>query len=358
VILSERVLFVHVPKTGGMAVTRYLLGVLPRPVWYTHPDRDPALDAGVIQLPGIRHESLAEAWALAARQGVDPARLPLVLGVVRNPYALEVSRFAYLQKGHAWDAGPNQELALAGDFTAFAAESSHHAGRERPIESYFEIDGQTPRNMAILRQETLHDDLPKALREAGIAVSPDAVIAHDNESRHGPWLAYYTRAAVEAVNDRYRWVFDRGLYERLDPAALPECRETPFDGVRIATHGPIRQAGPITGLWHDGWAERRVSLPLVADADLASLVVRGHAPHAFPGGLHLTITAGDDVTREAVAGTEPFAIAAAGICRSGGRVRLVIEASASFCPRDEGSGPDTRHLAYVLSRIDAVEAAP
>jgi len=142
VILGSRVLFVHVPKTGGMAVTRYLLAALPRPVWYSHPDRDPTLDEGVVQVKGIRHETLAEAHAIAARLGIDAARLPLLIGVLRNPYALEVSRFAYLQKGHAWDAGVNQDLALAGDFTAFATQSTDHGGSERPIEAYFEIDGQ------------------------------------------------------------------------------------------------------------------------------------------------------------------------------------------------------------------------
>lgn len=355
-ILSERVLFVHVPKTGGMAVTRYLLQVLPRPVWYTHPDRDSTLDEGVIQLEGIRHETLAEAFAIAARQGIDAAGLPLMIGVIRNPYALEVSRFAYLQNGHAWDAGHNQDLALAGDFTAFATQSTDHAGSQRPIEGFFEIDGRIPSAMRILRQESLTADLPRVLREAGVAVPDDAAVAPENESRHGPWLDYYTRAAAEAVNDRYRWVFDRGFYERLDPAALPERRETPFHGVTIATHGPIRQAGPITGVWHDGWAGRRVSLPLVADADVAGFLVRGHAPHAFPGGLHLTLTAGDDVASQEIAATTPFTIAMPRACRRDGRVRLVIEASESFCPQDSG-GPDTRHLSYVLSRIDAVEAA-
>jgi len=356
VIFGDRVLFVHVPKTGGMAVTRYLLAVLPRPVWYTHPDHDPTLDAGVIQLPGIRHETLAEAFAIATAQGVDPARLPLVVGVLRNPYELEVSRFAYLQKGHAWDAGPNQELALAGDFTAFATESTDHGGRERPIEAYFEIGGRTPASMRILRQESLPDELPRALRDAGIDVPSAVPLSAENESRHGPWLDYYTRAAAEAVNARYRWVFERGFYERLDPASLPERRPTPFHGVTVATSGPVRQAGPIVGLWHDGWAERRLTVPLVADADVSALVVRGHAPHAFPAGLHLTLTDGTSVARHHVDSPKDFGIRLPHICRRGDRSRLVIDASDCFQPRATG-GDDTRTLSWMLTRIEA-EAAP
>jgi len=352
VILGRRVLFVHVPKTGGMAVTRYLLAALPRPVWYTHPDDDPALDEGVIQLAGIRHETLAESAAIAARVGIDVAELPLLIGVLRNPYALEVSRFAYLQKGHPWDAGPNQDLALAGDFTAFATQSTDHGGSERPIEAYFELDGAIPASMRILRQESLHEELPRALRDAGIDVPASAALAAENESRHGPWLDYYTRAAAEAVAARYRWVFDRGFYERLDPASLPERRKTPFHGVTVATSGPIQQAGPIVGLWHDGWAERRVVVPLVAEDDLSGLVIHGHAPHVFPGGLRLTAAAGAATTAAAITTPQPFAVRLPASCRRGDRVRLAVDASAAFCPSDRG-GSDTRTLSYVLGRIAA-----
>lgn len=357
-ILSPQVLFVHVPKTGGMAVTSYLLDVLPRPVWYTHPDRDPRLDDGVTQLPGIRHETLAEAFAIAAAQGIDAPRLPLLFGVLRNPYAMEVSRFAYLQKGHAWDAGPNQDLALAGDFTAFATQSTDHGGETRPINAYFEIDGHVPGGMTILRQESLPDDLPRALAAAGIDVPPGLPLAAENESRHGPWQDYYSRPAEAAVHDRYRWVFDHGFYPRLDPAGLPESRETPFHGVTIPTSGPIRQAGPIVGLWHDGWAERRVSIPLAAEAEVAAVVVRGLLPREFPGGLDLTATAGGDSVRERLAANARFAVRIPAPCHRGDRLRVTLETPSSFCPRDEGSGSDTRQLAYVLSGIEALEASP
>lgn len=355
-IVNERVLFVHVPKTGGMAVTTYLLGILPRPVWYTHPDHDSRLDDGVIQRPGIRHETLAEAFDIAAEQGIDADRLPLVFGVLRNPYAMEVSRFAYLQKGHAWDAGPNQNLALAGDFTAFALHSTDHGGTTRPISAYFEIDGRIPDRMTILRHESLHDDLPRALRAAGIDVPPAATLAAENESRHGPWQDYYTRPSEAAVHARYRWVFDHGFYPRLDSGHLPDAKETPVHGNAIRLCGPIRQAGPITGVWHDGWAERHATVPLLIEGDVAAIMLHGKVPHVYAGGLEVTVTAGDSAVRHHIAGPTSFAIRLPATRCRGDRLRLTLEASASFCPHDENAA-DTRHLAYILSRIDAVEAS-
>jgi len=183
-----------------------------------------------------------------------------------------------------------------------------------------------------------------------------ATLAPENESRHGPWLDYYSRAAAEAVTARYRWVFDRGFYGRLDPRSLPEQRETPFHGVTLATSGPIRQAGPIVGLWHDGWAADRVAVPLVAEGDLSGLVVRGHAPHAFPDGLHLTAGVGDAVIEHAITTEKPFAVRVPAACRRGERLRLTLDASTAFRPQDDG-GRDTRSLSYVLSSIDAEAAS-
>lgn len=350
-ILGERLLFLHVPKTGGMALTRYLLDILPRPVWYSHPNPGATPHEGVTQIEGLRHETLREAFALAARLGIDPERLPLVFGVIRNPYELEVSRFAYLQKGHPWDAGPNQALALAGDFTAFATGSTDHGGHERPIHSYFEIDGRIPANLRILRHESLATDLPRVLREAGIDVPAKAAMPVVNASRHGTWREYYTRAAAAKVNERYRWIFDHGYYEPIDPSTLPEHVPTPFHGIELPCGGTVRQNGCATGVWTDRWMASRVTVPLVAAAQTAAIVVRGRAPHRFEGGLRLDVEGKGTVVRAHVTDESPFATRLPVALGRGDRIHLVIEASASFCPA-AGGGRDTRHLSWVLAGID------
>src|SRR4051812_21611462 len=99
-LFSKDLLFVHVPKTGSMSVTEYLLRVLPPPIWYATHSHDGALPAGVTLMPGKRHEHLREAHEIARRHGMDLEDFRMILAAVRNPYALEVSRYAYLQAGH------------------------------------------------------------------------------------------------------------------------------------------------------------------------------------------------------------------------------------------------------------------
>src|SRR5262245_20901599 len=103
-LFNDDLLFVHVPKTGGMAITKYLIEVLPRPVWYLYPNFRADLEQkGINQVRGIRHENLAESREVLRGHGRDLAGFKCILAVLRNPYALEVSRFAYLRKGHSWD---------------------------------------------------------------------------------------------------------------------------------------------------------------------------------------------------------------------------------------------------------------
>jgi len=128
-IFGERLLFVHVPKTGGSSVTVYLLGVLPKPIYLSQPIRDDRIDEpGVVQIPGLRHEGLAEARELVAGHGFDIRRFPLILATIRNPYDLEVSRYAYLRAGYPWERGPEQDLALAYDFEEFAVRNEQRGG--------------------------------------------------------------------------------------------------------------------------------------------------------------------------------------------------------------------------------------
>ena len=245
-IFNRDLLFVHVPKTGGLSTTGYLLDVLPRPVWLSHPIWDDSLPArGVTQLAGTRHETLAEAAALAARHGFPVERFAAILATIRNPYDLEVSRWAYLRQGHHWERGPEQALAQASSFAEFAVRNEQRGGgwitdalgtddrvgagpgvgiRGRPseIRDFCAIDGRAPAALRLLRFERLADDLAAALAVVGVAVDP-AGLPWLNRSPRGDYRAYYTPAAEAAVYRRYRWIFDRGLYPRIDPTGYGEA---------------------------------------------------------------------------------------------------------------------------------------
>ncbi len=208
-ICNDSLLFVHVPKTGGMSISHSLLKCLPKPVYNFVPEGDAErVPAGVEVKPGKRHEFLSESLELSKDLGITPT---IIMACIRSPYELEVSRFFYLRKGHAWDKGPAQDLAMTNDFEKFAIDSPYH-GRSTPfIHKYFEVDGKFPDTLRILKHESLDEDYAAVMADLGIKVGR---LPKRNATEHDHFDQYMTPAVEEAIYQKFQWVFDKGLYQR------------------------------------------------------------------------------------------------------------------------------------------------
>jgi hypothetical protein len=239
-LLTDRLLFLHVPKTGGTSVTSFLIRNLPGRITLTEPADipPPTVDLplparmklwfrqcrrqlGLLRHPrlrriaGQRHETLRQAFEALERLGRNLAEFETILAVIRNPYDLEVSRFHFFRRGHLGIRGLAheyaEELALSGDFAAFAARAAYHGQLPGRIEDWFEIAGKKPPNLRILRFETLESELSEALAPFCRNLSP---LPRLNASSHAPYREYLTPAIEEAIYNKYRWLFDRGFYSR------------------------------------------------------------------------------------------------------------------------------------------------
>ncbi|MBO6634002.1 hypothetical protein [Parvibaculum sp.] len=213
---NDDLLFIHVPKTGGMATTKYLLDILEPPIFISVPEGHAEERPGLTIIDGKRHERLDEAATLLAQHGRTLASFKIILAGIRNPYDLEISRFGYLQKGHPWDKGKAQDLALAGDFDTFVCEAAFHGKTYPALEEYYEIGGRIPENLRLIRQEHIDGDMKSALAEVGIRFTERLPVT--NVSEHGTREDYLTAVAERAIYDRFRWFFDHGYYERAAPA--------------------------------------------------------------------------------------------------------------------------------------------
>lgn len=255
-IFNKEVLFLHPVKTGGTSLTNFLLSRLKSPVFYVsqkgHHGKYNQWDE-IISLIGNRHGNLPYARDFL-KQFVNYSieKFKIIISGIRNPYAIELSRFYFFARDIEWIKPDAREVILArrGDFETFAREAPYNYCRESDlpeIQHYYTIDGAIPANMTMLRCENLKDDFKYAFNKNKIrfnrfrgfknipkrdvykrpwGVVKDALSIlgiHDtyhlprlNVSRKDKTLdELLTPAAERAIYNKYKWVFDQGLYKRI-----------------------------------------------------------------------------------------------------------------------------------------------
>jgi len=164
---------------------------------------------------------LAEAATILPRYGFDMSQLPLILAVIRNPYAMEVSLYAFTRRPNNPQAGnPLGKLALSMEFNEYVIERYKRSDIHfmKHLDRYYTVDGTIPPNMRVVKFENLGQEVKTFLREIG--VNGDSEFPWLNRSQHDDYMSYYTMEAEEAIYLQHKWVFDHGFYPRLNLAAL------------------------------------------------------------------------------------------------------------------------------------------
>ncbi|WP_162599831.1 sulfotransferase family 2 domain-containing protein [Nocardioides solisilvae] len=193
----QRLLFVHVQKTGGLSTDTLLERLLP--------------DAERVQgLPGTRHAKLRSALR------VHPELSDyFVFGFVRNPWARLLSWHAMVLRRNAAAESGNDFVARRleansfwrkvgeeyADFEEFVLRGTREVPRlGTPQLDWLRAPGR--RADFIGRTETFADDLVAALAQAGVAV-PDGAVERRNA---GP-PTDYRRAYTDEMRDRVAEAF-------------------------------------------------------------------------------------------------------------------------------------------------------
>ena len=98
-IISDDVLFLHVPRAGGTSATQFLLNTLPTPIHYI--SRTPNATVCREDLThenGHPHQTLSEAQEYLRRHGRELSDFRSIMAVVRNPYDHFVSHYSYQKR--------------------------------------------------------------------------------------------------------------------------------------------------------------------------------------------------------------------------------------------------------------------
>ena len=208
-IFNDDFLFIHVPKTAGIAVGEGLCRSLKGDVHLVSGQGEHLPQNEVNIIDGNRHLTLKDADQFFKEAGL-PHRLikfRKILAMVRNPYEIEVSRFHYLRLGREWDRGEAQSLAMEGDFADFVRDSTWWFN----YEDYYTVDGVTPQNLHIVRYEGFSDTISTDFTSF---FQTPFVVEKVNASHKTRYGDYYDEELESHVYRKYQWLFDEGHYPR------------------------------------------------------------------------------------------------------------------------------------------------
>jgi hypothetical protein len=227
-LISDRVLFLHVPKTGGLSVSEYLVNNLTGPIEESlgpmvdpHAARSFPFDdiaSRVRVFRGRRHEELSQAVAVLTERGRTLSDFEVVLAVIRNPYDLEVSHFEHLRKPSVVERrgvdAPPVRAAATGDFAHFVGHAPFFGRLPAEMERWYLLDGQPPPNLRLIRFEHLREEIEEAVAPHSLSRWP---FPHVNASTRRPYRDYLTPAIEQAIFDKYRYLFEHYPREPVAP---------------------------------------------------------------------------------------------------------------------------------------------
>lgn len=194
---GRKYIFVHIPKTGGTALSLalegramaddLLFGDTPKAV-----KRRKRAKALMLERDLHKHARLADIDGAVPQSALDDY---FIFTLVRNPWDRIVSYYHWLQLQN-WDH-PAVHLAKAVDFTTFLNDPATQKSLALPYAYYLTDNMGMERAGHYMRLETLDQDLTPLWDHLGFCLSP---IARQNASpRRRDFRGYYTEADRELV---------------------------------------------------------------------------------------------------------------------------------------------------------------
>lgn len=187
-----------------------LLESLPGPLAVTGPF-DNTNEGGIQYLAGKRHETLVDAESFLTYRNKSIKDFEKIFCVMRNPYDLELSRYAYLRKDFPQDRGPAQRIALENDFKNYLRQAPFFGMNPPRLHLYFSMNGTLPDNLVVLKFERLNDDIETFMSPY---LNAGYKLPFENASAHKKYPEVYDEETEQLCFERNRWFFEKGFYSR------------------------------------------------------------------------------------------------------------------------------------------------
>ncbi len=193
---DPKIAFLHIKKTGGTSTKYFLKDLFPNFVYYNNK---------------TEHESLQEPIEYINKLGICLDNYDIISNI-RNPYSHIVSLYFFYNQ--ASNVSPNRlSMSFAREhtfeeFVEYWCKSKDI--HDRSFGELLTIDGQTPKNLTILKLESINDDLSSFLSSKGLNI--DVKLKSVNTSIHDAPENYFSKNLFHLVEEKYKWCFENRFY--------------------------------------------------------------------------------------------------------------------------------------------------
>ena len=217
---NSEVLFIHIPKCGGISVKKYMREHMDGMVGHWGHEKDDAYPCPIGHIP-LRD--------IPKYTGRELDSWKVILATVRDPYAQQLSSWRFWNdrrargQNHELDQYSSRHYDMEGflrdgrcDFIAWY-EVTHGRAVGRPwpadplnidiYEWFLSVDGKLPGNVHVLPMENMAESVPKLL---GIG----AELPHENAGLKTTRKVqeYYNLVATSLLEFRFSWTWEQGWY--------------------------------------------------------------------------------------------------------------------------------------------------
>lgn len=202
--------FAHYPKTAGTSVQHWFRRAFPDGGLLDDANPHLTVAASLPRLPPRSPPTCL--WRLVPGIWRPVVRLPLVVGVIREPFEMLASLYDYWRR-HDFPVEPAAEFIQAarrGTFATFLRMAVVD-GCMPTYECFFDVGGPAWPRTRLIDFAALEDGLARVARECGLHQPP---VLERRNAATGRDLAAYRREAgglVAEVRRHFRWYHEEGL---------------------------------------------------------------------------------------------------------------------------------------------------
>lgn len=207
-VFNDKILYLHIGKTGGMSISNFLCKNLDGKVYNVSPNiTEKERKSNAINIKGRRHATISEA-ELFLKNNFDRSidDFEYIVAGIRNPYDMEISLFSHLRKQYKLDKLKNKVQISAikdNSFELFLEKNLYHRLGVK-FEDYLLLNGSLPSQLRFIRFETMSQDLERLFGDLNVPINYP--LEHVNKSKRSFNVASLTSEQREIIQKKYNWI--------------------------------------------------------------------------------------------------------------------------------------------------------